>query len=959
MLRGRATPPVPSPHGGSRQTRTTRSGNRMSTRWTAQLVAAVVLAFGLVAVVHVSGDGIVISGENKLDQRLRPGKVSVVDVARALDFGEQQGQRSLYATLGERIPGVILVIDPDERALSTVEARALGRVQGVVEVGGLDIDRPDRPPDVAGDFRFDDWRTWELYLADDAAAVLVVVDRGGQSVLVDARLLDAIERRDLLTAAPDLRPDAPRAEVSTRPGPIAAAIRETGLLIALVLLGGLLLPVATFAGRARPAMALLVGAAVQGGAGASLSGMALLVVPAMLAVGLAGWLRWRQGPVGWTLADRQALLVTSGALLTLSLLVRTRGHVVVSTDGGSYLVRAAMQAAGDSAALGSKGAAYSALHATGMLVGADGLFALGPALLLAATILIARSALGVLRDGARRLRALRGIGGSRAGVGPVLLALALGLLVVLPFTSPGIRFSSMLVHAHLLVAAQSLALVILWMTRDPSGNHSPIGGEVAAAAALAGSIVLARPEGFIIPLAVLIGTVSARRTRPPWIAVFVVTGLAVTAQYGFDAANLGTLIEVWRDGDRARGALGRTGTGLIGPAIVLAPLLLRAIPVRWRAQLPLLAAVVAWGGLIMATRTGALGLDRSLEIGRDNVFTGAGGWGITLPVLAVIALFAVGLLLPRLGQPRLGPLVTLAVLFAPLALFSKNLGDGIGRVHWHDSVNRIWMHVLLVLVLLAVLALAELAAGAPARRRWLTRVAAPVIALLMVATARLWDPVLALADPVEQVISAIPGPALSATPELAADRQILHAVQLQLPDTRELQRARSVHVCADIRFGTYGRSNTGAVDVRFSLAERTVGATIDSATLVDNAIERVCWDIGAGPEALDELQPLTIISLRGLGPGPAPALMLGGDGSPDITVAVRWVEPLRWNAPLVQNAPMALAVLLGAVLLAWSWGPGPYRVRGPHRAGGPHRRDAYADAADGREQAAEGSAGRL
>jgi hypothetical protein len=144
-----------------------------------------------------------------------------------------------------------------------------------------------------------------------------------------------------------------------------------------------------------------------------------------------------------------------------------------------------------------------------------------------------------------------------------------------------------------------------------------------------------------------------------------------------------------------------------------------------------------------------------------------------------------------------------------------------------------------------------------------------------------------------------------------------------------------VALCADIRFGTYRRVNTGRVEVRAQLGDRTVTTTVDSAGLVDNAAEPVCWSLGSGPQALDQLVPLTLISVRGLDPAPAPTVMLTAEGVPDIVAVLRWDEPARWNAPLVRDLPRALAVLLSVVLMLWAWGSPSSRPVGLlGRAGG-------------------------
>jgi hypothetical protein len=884
----------------------------------------------VITIVHLGGDGIAVSGENKIDQRLPPRQVSVVDAARALDYAEQQGQRSLYATLGERFPGSILVVDPEHPALSTEEAQALGRVVRILEAPGFEVDRPDGAPSIEGLFRSATWRPWQIHVLDAAADVLIVRDRRGTTLLVDLRLVSETQRTELAQIIGDGEPDAARAHSSTRPQPVAAAVRESVLLVALMLVGGLVLPRGVGAGRARPPLALLVGVGLQGAVGSFVPGYAALVVPLVVAALIATWLSRRRGPVGWIRSDAVSLAVMSAAILAVSLAVRLQGLVVVSTDGGSYLVRAAAAAAGERITLGVQGASFSALHASGMLVGADGLFALGPVLLLAATLLLARAALGVLREvarGSRHERALQGLPG--AGAAPVLLALLLGLLVLLPAASPGIRFSSMLVHAHVLVAAQAVALLVLWSERDPSGWRGPAGAEAYAAALLAASITLARPEGFIVPLLILLGTLRSPRSRPAWPLVFVATGLAVTAQYGFEAANLGVLIDTFGDEDRTRGALGAAGSGLVGPLIALAPLLLLAIPPRWRMRIPGVAVVVVWLGFLVAARAGALRLDRSLAIARENVFAGAGGWGITLPVLVMLGLLAVGLLLPLLGEPRVAPVGMLVVLYVPLAQLSKNLGDGVGRVHWHDSVNRMWMHVLLAVVLLAILAAGELGRGAPPRGRTGVRIAAPLLALLMLLAGRLWEPVLVADASLERVVAPSPGPAVAAAPELTTGVQVLYDAELQLPDAAALRRADAVELCADVRFGTFARTNTGRVEVRLALDGRTLPTTLDSATFVDNATERVCWPVGSGPEVIPLLGRGVLIGVRGLDASPAPTVVLAADGRPDITMVLRWQEEPTWVSALVRATPMTAAVLLGSALIVWSWSG--ERLRDPPR----------------------------
>jgi len=231
--------------------------------------------------------------------------------------------------------------------------------------------------------------------------------------------------------------------------------------------------------------------------------------------------------------------------------------------------------------------------------------------------------------------------------------------------------------------------------------------------------------------------------------------------------------------------------------------------------------------------------------------------------------------------------------------------------------------VLLAVVLLVVLALGELVEGTPARRRWYVRAAAPLLALAMLAVVRPWDPVLAADEPSERVVAPSPGPAVAAAPELTTGRQVLSSAELTLPDASALRRAEEVELCADIRFGTFARESTGRIEVRIALGGRSVPMTLDSATFVDNATERVCWSLGDGSEAVARLDGTALVSVRGLDPSPAPTVMLADGDRPDITLVLRWVETPAWNAPLVRALPRAVAVLLALVLVGWSWGLSP------------------------------------
>lgn len=875
------------------------------------LVSAILLVGGLI-VVELRGSGVMISGSEKLDQRLSPERVSIVDAARALDYGENEGKESLAATFGERFPGAVLVVSRGAPILGPHEARAVGRARVVNEVEGLRIVEPDTPAMIRGVGQFDMWRDWRLYAVDDRAAVFFVAEDDGDVIAADGRLVpDGAIPPELLAQGVDL--EGRRPETRVRPHPVVGALAEGAVLVLLMLLGGLLVPRAAVGRSARPALALLVGIGLHGAVGAAIVGPMLLIVPPVVAVIGATTLRARGIDAGWSRADLQFVMTVGLVVLATSVLIRLNGWVVVSTDGVSYLIRGWAQAFGGDAAIGSHAPALSALHAVGFRAGADGLYALGPVALIAAIVLMAASVRTIV---------------SRATDVPGPLATSLlGLLVLVSGAAAGVRFSSMLVHAHVLVAALALALVVLWSGQLRVSGASDVAATDAAAfaaATLAAGITLARPEGAIIPLAMLIGTVGSAHARTLWRAVAGATGLSLVLQFGLGQDGFAVLARALRGGSAVleRGSIGIAGLAALGALVLLAPVMIGRMPRVVLAWIPRASASLVWSGLIVGAMTGAFQLDASMRIARANVFEGAGGWGPFLPVLVLAGIFALTVLRPRSADTALSPAIAVTVGFVPLAFLSKALGDGVGRVHWHDSVTRIWMHLAFVVILLVIVATGEILTGTtgehrPAVARY-PRSSAALAVLALFWVASWWQPSLVSDDPVELELTVPVGPPVGASAPVSTRSPFLYLVDVDLPAAAALDDVDHVDVCSDIRFGTFERDGTASMTARLQLAGASREAIIDGSTVADNAVHRVCWPLGRPSDVAELLAAAPILALEVMAEEVGPAVLLAVDGSPDVRMLLRWEAPPRLSDDLVRILPGATAVLLASILIVSS-----------------------------------------
>lgn len=287
----------------------------------------------------------------------------------------------------------------------------------------------------------------------------------------------------------------------------------------------------------------------------------------------------------------------------------------------------------------------------------------------------------LVQDGTRRL------GG---GLPWMLGAGAAALLA----TSSRFVFSTFYLNSHVLFACWLLLLVALVrsMLLHPG---APTGARDAWLIGLLGAgLALLRAEGALlatIAIAPLVLDAAVPRRRRQ--VVLVVLGVVVAAwQFGILLPRV--LVDPGQTGNSVVG-LGLFGLALIG----VAPLLGLLLP---RIPRPLvLVHVTVWLGTI------GLGL-RELELVKDSVratwtnVTGEGLWGGSLLVLAALLVLALALRRVPAEPALVFPLVT----FVPLALLLAILRGHAYRIGPGDSLNRMLVHLVPVVILVIALSAA-------------------------------------------------------------------------------------------------------------------------------------------------------------------------------------------------------------------------------------------------------------
>lgn len=852
-----------------------------------------------------------------------------VTLQTVLEVGSQE-RHAPYAFLRAEAPGARVIIDEasDSSMLSLTSLRALG---GVSTIERQDLSGsgpaggwvPEGVPDRVGRLR---GAAWELHREPGNVDTVLVGIRDGRTLLVDRRSVPEL-------AIPEWRGVAQAPEP---PGMLRAVVVETGLFLGLVLLGGLVLPRSSDARFTRPALALLVGAALQ-----ALSGYLFLIgVGAMvsgIAVGLIihRSLGWRGVETGWRREDLPVLAGTALTLAGAALVARWQGFVLVTADAIAHVERSIAIGSGTMglADLNAKRPlALAAIQAPAHALGVEGLQAFGLAMLLAVAVVVTGLALHLAgRDPSARAVALVGAGAFSSVV----------------FIAPMLRTVAAFLNTHLLVSALLVLLVALWATDDP-----PRPGITPVTSAVLLALLITRAESILLVVPVLLVTLAVRDESPAWSWAWPVVGAGLVAWNGLHVA-----AAVYGGVSPSLPVVGLTAAGLTLP--VIGRTLLRLAPgVRRGAAVGAMALL--WC-VLLAILTSVVGSGaRAVEGLRVNLGAGEGAWGVLAPltVILVAAALVAGKALP---ERRLLLARWLTIAAVPSVLLAK-AADGIDQAgadgatsvlgdlltvgarvgSWGDSANRMWSHFVLValalVVLTAVLAVCRPAADAPIRRGPHRGVVGQTVVVGMVGLALValaltsWRPgYLGPPSPgsVATLLAAPDAGDVVRGPELTTGTRLEATVtvpRIELPDD-----ATDVTLCATVRLTDLDRIVTGQTRLRLEGPMETVRLEFDEFAWSGTRIEELCIeDPGVAAGSVD----VTVVASGGAGatageaavlllvPGPTRASL-----APIDALEVRYVaaseDPrgplraavstvIRW---VVRNGPVVVVGLLGLAAL--------------------------------------------
>jgi hypothetical protein len=848
---------------------------------------------------------------------------------RLLEEGSQE-RHALYAYLRSEAPGARVVIDaadpaPNVAALSLRTLGAVGAVErqpigeGTLGAGGW---IPNTPPDVNGRLRA---QAWELHREPGTIDTVLVGRIDDRTIVVDRRSVPAL-------AVPvwDEGTTAPQA-----PALVRAVTGETLLLLGLVLLGGLVLPRPLGPRAARPALALLAGAAVQAVTGyLFLAGIAAMGAGVVLAFAVNRWLRTRGSPSGWARDDLPALLATTVIIALTALVVRLEGLVVVTSDAIAHVVRAI--ALGDGlmglADLNEKRPlALAAINAPAHALGVEGLHSFGWIMLVASGVLLAALPLALRQVDGRSQR----IGAIAAG------AAALAFVVQVPL----LRTMAAFLNTHLLVAALLLLLVVLWVHDGgevPRRDLVPIGTITLLA------LIPTRAESVLVVGLVLLATLAVGRDRPTWPWAWVAVGGGLAAWNGLHVVS-GLM-------SGTQPSFPVTALTVVGIGTLLALPVLSRLSASVRRTLAR-ATMAAFWLLVVGLLSSVIGSGAgALEGLRVNLGEGEGAWGVFAPVLLVLVVLA--LVAGSLRMDRRLVLVRWLVLGAvPSVLLAKaadgtegagadefgaaldtalTLGARIGS--WGDSANRMWVHFVLValayVAMTAVVALrgdgseqegagtpSDIPDGAHDRATGLRPVAVllvggAVLAMLLPAWSPTYLGPVAPATTVS-IVQVDPGDAGVPGTELVAGvrrESRLTTPALDLPDD-----ARDVTVCARLRFTDLGRIVTTTTHVGLEVSGATVRRTFSEFAWSGEWIEELCVD---APDLSERPAEVLVWAEGGddATAGESAVIMAGGELQPVDAIEVRYVS--------LSEDERSVSRRVVSIVLRAAIGSGPWLVAG-------------------------------
>lgn len=641
----------------------------------------------VIAVVVLSALGVLV--ESAIRGSGAPQRIPGTTLA---DIAAQAGGRFQDPlTVASLAPDAHIVLDETCQPFTVLRYRTLAQARGVSRATLPTLPTIADTP-TAGEASWVD-HAWRLWLdpegpADRTLLVWCDEDLGRESIGTGFDIVDVSVAR---AAGVDVPLDSGWEPVQRSTGVRDRSRSATtdGLvdLAVLLILAGLGAPfVPRSLGRSRAPVALLVGMSVW-----SVAAMTLLPVGGVLIVStlLSGrrMLRNRRSApsAGTERTDVRPALAFFGAIAVVTQLVRATGwHLVHPTDTMLFLLGGWAFGAGEmepALLFAKRGLAQQALHGPAFLLGVEGLQSLTPVAFV--------TGLWLAVDMAVRLTRTR----FSVRSGTVIV----GTLVVVVLSPHVVRISG-IYNSHLLVGSLLLGIAGLWAVNDRSAED--LTAVAPAAGAMGATLVLLRPEGVLLLVLLLVGTLR-RDAVPAWRLTWRVIGLVSMGWSG--------LLML---GVAARGqdvGLDVLIPLVLGAAVALAPTVLTASPALRRyardATLGLLWLIVI---SVVLLRPGRVSF---FSAARVNVLESRGGWGLVGVLLAITVVAALAVRGDADIDRALDPVRTLLIGFLPVSMIAKMADNvstldldlmlsGGGVPGFFDSVNRMWMHVLVTALLL-------------------------------------------------------------------------------------------------------------------------------------------------------------------------------------------------------------------------------------------------------------------
>ena len=597
-----------------------------------------------------------------------------------------QGRYRLFLEIERSSPRSAITLDDRVRAHAHFQESYLYALSGAREFQRerLDVQLVAGASETAsGSFRGRDWR---LHLLEPGSigSELLVWREGRTLIIADGRLVTGRSTLGELNAEADTTIGSPRLRRAT--------LVDAALLTGLFLAGGALIPAAGSVSVLRGGLALVVGFGLQAAVGIlRLPGLWSMLAAMATAAALSLLAKRAGHDVGWSRRDLPLIGIGAASILAVSVVARWIGFIWVSVDSVEYLAQSRMLADGFFTARNvdvKRGLGQQSIHAPGFALGVEGLQSLGLATLVVAVLLVAALPLALQV--------------SRPAIAcSVSTLLAGGLLA-----SPAFPIMASYVNSHVLVAVLLLGIALLLgvQSAPADGAQDQSSAGMYGVGVLVAGLVLLRPEGTLLAAVMLIG---ASGVKPDFAGkvlrvlggMTIVWNLVLIQAYAARGDGAPTLVIAML---------------MLGVGFLVLPFALERIPQVLATRLPLITSSALWGLSLLLVALGGEGVN-FFRAATANLGQGLGNWGALGLAMVILGVAVAGWPLPERAGAGAHAARWMLVSFVPMTMVAR-LGDGLqrsgagldvllsggGSIGWGDSVNRMWTHVMLLVLLVAV-----------------------------------------------------------------------------------------------------------------------------------------------------------------------------------------------------------------------------------------------------------------